>query len=279
MRLKESRPCRSLAPLRRRLDAAALQHIGYRPATDPVAQVAQRPLNPGVSPTRIVLGHAHNQSGDLLHDPWPPRPAPVHEIPFLGDQSSVPAQQSIRRNDRLQFQQGLASHCLGFPREQRSLGVGEPDTLSAQPVFEQPVLGLKEFDDDQLMAMNPTSRDHQQKREQRWHGTHATSLSHASVELLDTTPGYFRRGTPRHDSAVTTSIGAEWELLWRKLQDDRRSRCEMTPCGQYESPSAMPEGLAQQQAARASTNSERPVRDLQPPYARLVLRPTSPQST
>jgi hypothetical protein len=53
--------------------------------------------------------------------------------------------------------------CLGFSRQQRPLRVGEPDPLSAQPVFEQPVLGLKEFDDDQLVAMNPTSRDHQQK--------------------------------------------------------------------------------------------------------------------
>jgi len=77
----------------------------------------------------------------------------------------------------LQFQQRLASHCLRFPREQRSLSVGEPDTLSAQPIFEEPVLGLKEFDDDQLMAMNPTTRDRQQKREQRWHGTHIPSLS------------------------------------------------------------------------------------------------------
>ena len=94
-------------------------------------------------------------------------PAPVHEIRFVGDQSSVPAQQCIRRNDYLQFQQGLASHCLGFPRQQRSLGVGEPDTLSAQPVLEQLVLGLKKFDDDQLMVMNPTSRDHQQPRQQR----------------------------------------------------------------------------------------------------------------
>ena len=79
----------------------------------------------------------------------------------------MPAQQSIGRNDRLQFQQSLASHCLRFPREQRSLSVGEPDTLAAQPLFEQAILGLKEFDDDQLVAMNPTSRDHQQKREQR----------------------------------------------------------------------------------------------------------------
>jgi hypothetical protein len=111
----------------------------------------------------------------------------VREIPFLGDQPSVPAQQSIWRNDRVQFEQRLASHCLGFPRQQRSLCVGEPDPLAAQPVFEQPILGLKEFDDDQLVAMNPTTQNHQQKRESWWHGAHATSLSHTSAELLDTT--------------------------------------------------------------------------------------------
>jgi hypothetical protein len=38
-----------------------------------------------------------------------------------------------------------------------------------------------------LVAMGPTSRGHQQKREGRWHGTLAISLSHAPAELLDTT--------------------------------------------------------------------------------------------
>src|SRR5437870_10032004 len=178
MCLQECRPCRPLASLGRWLDAAALQYIGDRPTTNTVAEVGQRPLNPRVSPTRIVLGHAHDQSGDLLHDPWPPKPTPVHKIPLLGDQPSVPAQQSIGTNDRVQFEQGLASDCLRFPRQQRSLCIGEPDTLAAQPVFEQSILGLKEFNDDQLVAMNPTRQDH---------GTHATSLSHASAELLDTT--------------------------------------------------------------------------------------------
>ena len=93
-------------------------------------------LRPRVSPARIVLGHAHNESGYLLHDSGPSRPAPMNEIPLLGDKSSMPAQQSIGRNDRVQLQQRLAPHCLGLSREQRSLGVGEPDTLSAQPVFE-----------------------------------------------------------------------------------------------------------------------------------------------
>ena len=153
--------------------SAALQYIGHSPTTNTVAQVAQRPLNPGVSPARIVLGHAHNQSGDLLHDPWPPRPAPVHEIPLLGNQPSMPAQQSIGRNERVQFEQGLTSHYLGFSRQQRPLGVGEPDSPPTQPVFKQSVFGLEKLDDDQLVAMNPTAQDHQQKREQRWHGTHA----------------------------------------------------------------------------------------------------------
>jgi hypothetical protein len=33
--------------------------------------------------------------------------------------------------------------------------------VSAQPVFEQPVLGLKEFDDNQLVSMKLTGRNHQ----------------------------------------------------------------------------------------------------------------------
>ena len=67
--------------------------------------------------------------------------APVRQVRLLGDQPSVPTQ-SIGRNDRVQFEQGLAADCLGFPREQCSLGVGEPDTLAAQPISEQPILGL-----------------------------------------------------------------------------------------------------------------------------------------
>jgi hypothetical protein len=46
--------------------------------------------------------------------------------------------------------------------QQRPLHVGESDPLTAQPI-EQSVVGLKEFDDDPVVAMNPTSRDHQQK--------------------------------------------------------------------------------------------------------------------
>jgi hypothetical protein len=61
-------------------------------------------------------------------------------------------------------------------RARRALGVGEADAPSSEPVLEQSVLSLKEFDNDQLMAMNPASGDQQQKRQQRWHRTHAVIL-------------------------------------------------------------------------------------------------------
>jgi len=48
-------------------------------------------------------------------------------------------------------------------RLDRLVSVGEADAPSAQPLLEKSILSLKEFDDDQLMAMNPTSGNHQQK--------------------------------------------------------------------------------------------------------------------
>ena len=43
---------------------------------------------------------------------------------------------------------------LCLARQQRPLSVAEADSPTTQPIFEQAVLCLKEFDDDQLMAMN-----------------------------------------------------------------------------------------------------------------------------
>jgi hypothetical protein len=54
-------------------------------------------------------------------------------------------------------------------------GVCAPDPLAAQLVFEQS--RFQKFDHDQFMAMNLTRHAHQQKREQRRHGTHATVSS------------------------------------------------------------------------------------------------------
>jgi hypothetical protein len=73
----------------------------------------------------------------------------------------MPPQQGIWRDNGVELEQSLSPYGFGFPRQQRALGISEPDTLSAQPVFKKSVLSLKEFDDDLLMAMNPASGNHQ----------------------------------------------------------------------------------------------------------------------
>ena len=65
----------------------------------------------------------------------------------------------------VEFEQSFAPYRLGLARQKSTLSVGEPDSLSSQPFFEQAVLGLEKFDDDQLMSMNPARGNHQQKRQ------------------------------------------------------------------------------------------------------------------
>ena len=73
----------------------------------------------------------------------------------------MPSQQRIRRDDGVELEQSLSPDSLGLARQESPLSVGEANAPSAQPVLEQSVLGLKEFDDDQLMTMNPASGNHQ----------------------------------------------------------------------------------------------------------------------
>ena len=47
----------------------------------------------GVLPARIVLGHVHDQVGDMTHDAGSARAAPVGEVPLLGNQAPMPPQQ------------------------------------------------------------------------------------------------------------------------------------------------------------------------------------------
>src|SRR6516225_1615311 len=154
MRLEKRRPRRASTSLRRWLDAIALQHVGNRPTPDFVIKVGQRPLNPRVTPTSIFLRHAYDQLRDLTHDARPSHASALGKVPLLRNQPPMPAQQSIGRDDGVELEQSPSTHGLGLARQKSSFSVGEADSLSAQPILEQSVLSLKEFDNDQLMAMN-----------------------------------------------------------------------------------------------------------------------------
>jgi len=47
---------------------------------------------------------------------------------------------------------------FGLARQKSSLSVSEPDTPSGQAILERSVLSLKEFDDDKLMADEPSQQ-------------------------------------------------------------------------------------------------------------------------
>jgi hypothetical protein len=89
----------------------------------------------------------------VTHDARPPYPR--------RSQSSTSAQptadaiaERIRRDDGVELEQSLSPYSLGLARQKSPFSVGEADAPSSQPFFKQSVLSLKEFDDDELMAMN-----------------------------------------------------------------------------------------------------------------------------
>jgi hypothetical protein len=73
-------------------------------------------------------------------------------------------QQGVRRDFGVEFEQCLSPYSLGLACQESPLSIDEADSPSAEPVLEQSVLSPEEFDDDQLMPMNPASGDHQKKR-------------------------------------------------------------------------------------------------------------------
>ena len=95
----------------------------------------------------------------------------------------MPPHKRIGRNYSIEFKQGFAPHRLGLTRQKRTLSVGEPDALSSQPLFEEAILSLKKFDDEQLMPMDPAGHHHQQKRQQRRRRTHANILPRPVVRI------------------------------------------------------------------------------------------------
>ena len=95
--------------------------------------------------------------------PGRPGRATLAEVPLLRNQAPMPPHQRIRSDERVQLEQRFASDRLGFSRQQRSFGVAKSNTLSAQPLLEQLILCLEEFDDDELVTIDPAGRDHEQK--------------------------------------------------------------------------------------------------------------------
>lgn len=106
---------------------------------------------------------------------WCPSPT-VAVVPLLCNQAPMPSKQGVRSNDRCNLVERVSAKGLGLDREDPPLVVGQQEALPAHPLHQHPDLGVLEFDDLRLPAMDPTGNIQKEKvpgAEDKSHGDHA----------------------------------------------------------------------------------------------------------
>jgi len=112
---------------------------------------------------------------DFLHRPgaaWPLR----RERPLPGDQPPVPPQDRVGCDDDRHLPQDPATEWLALRREAPTLIVGQPDAPPLQLLPEDAVLLHEVLDDLLLVAVDPSSEDHEQQPQGREVGCHRPIL-------------------------------------------------------------------------------------------------------
>jgi len=89
-----------------------------------MAKIRQGPLKPPVAPRGILPRHPDRQRTNLLQDTRPTDP-PSHGRPLASDQLPVPAENSIRRDERRHFRQRSPSEAMPRGREPPALWIRE----------------------------------------------------------------------------------------------------------------------------------------------------------
>jgi hypothetical protein len=84
---------------RGRFDAMPPEDIRDGAARNVVPQVEERTLDPTIPPSAVFFRHPHHQPLDLVGCAQPPCLLASATVVLLRDQSSVPGQQRIRRDD------------------------------------------------------------------------------------------------------------------------------------------------------------------------------------
>ena len=187
MRFDERLPRGLAFPIASRFDAMFLEHVAHRLVTDVITDVRQRTLDSVVTPVRVFLGKAKDQIYDNLPDSWPADAFPIPAvIPFLGDQHPVPPQDRIRREQRADFFESLATEDLAFDRQSTPLIIVQQDAFLAELLFEDLVFGSQVFNHFLLLAIDPTSEDDDIKLLRLKYDIHDRSIVIQGMEMAFT---------------------------------------------------------------------------------------------
>ena len=162
MGLDKRRPRRLSLPVRRGLDSVLFENIADRRVGDVITDVGQGPLDPVVTPGRILLGLAKDQIDDDLADSratWLLL-LPIGVILLLRHQHPVPSQYRIGREQRANLFEHFASKDLAFDCQTPALVVVEQHAFRTEFLFEHLILGAEVFDHFLLLAVDPARDDH-----------------------------------------------------------------------------------------------------------------------
>ena len=123
-------------------------------------QVRQGTLDAAIAPGRILFRHADDELLDLLGDTRSAKLSSLRApVKLLGDQSLVPAQEGIGRDEGGDLFEALATKRVGERREAAAFRVRQAQPAATELGFEDAVF-LKEIRDDLLLVPLEPASDH-----------------------------------------------------------------------------------------------------------------------
>ena len=125
-----------------------------------MSEVGQGALDAVVAPGRILPGHAQDEFDDFRFDGRPPHgPSAVAEVPLLGHQLPVPAQDGVGGAGGADLAEDLPTEHIALDRQASPLVVVEPDPLLAVGFLQDLVLGAEILDDFLLLLIDQAGED------------------------------------------------------------------------------------------------------------------------
>ena len=102
-------------------------------------------------------------------NPRSPRSACRAPVILLGDELPVPAEQSVRGDDRRDLAEASPSEWLRLSREAAALRIREAESPSSQLLMEGSILGFQMLDDVLLLAADPSDQNEQEELNRERH--------------------------------------------------------------------------------------------------------------
>jgi len=140
-----------------------------------VAQVVECAANPGVTPSRILTGHPHDQLFDSGGCPGATNLPVLAAVILLRDQPPVPPKQGVWCRQGSDLEEPFSADRPGLRCQTTALTICEKQTLSTQLLEKYAVLFLQVLDHVLLAAIYPSGEhQHQEFQLQRVHGAEPT---------------------------------------------------------------------------------------------------------